>query len=99
MSARWVALSAGLFQDGIAALREGIQGGLLVGEALGGGAEEGEAGGELESVGAATHQVFEREAGGELLADGAGDLFVAGAEERVAEVLVGFRQIVDRGFA
>jgi hypothetical protein len=47
---------------------------------LGGGAEQGEAGDEFERVGATTHQVFERTAAGELLADGAGDFFVAGAD-------------------
>lgn len=96
LGAGWVALSAGSFEDGIATLGKGVERGGLASEALGGGAEEGEAGDELESVGAATHQVFERTAAGELLADAAGDFFVAGAEERVAQVLAGFRQIADR---
>lgn len=95
LGARRVALSAGLSEDGIAALREGIEGRIIASETLGGGAEEGEAGDELESVGPATHQVFERDAAGELVADGCGDFFVAGAEERVAQVFAGFRQIAE----
>lgn len=89
-------MSAGLHEDGIAAFRERIEGRIIAGEALGGSAEEGEAGDELESVGAATHQLFERVAAGELLADGAGDFFVAGAEEGVAQVIAGFRQTAER---
>jgi hypothetical protein len=85
-----------LHEDGIEALRERSEGGVLACEALGGGAEESEAGDQLESVDTATHQVFERNAAGELLADGAGDFFVTGAEERVAKVLAGFRQIAER---
>lgn len=80
-------------ENRITVLQKGVA---IAGEALGGGAEEGEAGGELESVGAATHQVFERDAVSELLADSAGDFFVAGAKERVAQVLAGFRQIAER---
>ncbi len=60
---------------------DGFEHRVLAGKALGGGAEEGEAGDELECVGAAAHQLFERTAGCELLADGAGDFFVAGAED------------------
>ena len=63
---------------------------------LGSGAEEGEAGDKLESVGAAAHQLFERNAAGELVADGAGDFFVAGAQHRVAQVFAGFGQIAQR---
>lgn len=89
-------MSTRLFEDGIAALHKRVEGWVLSSDAPGSGAEEGEAGDELESIGAATHQVFERTAGGELVADGAGDFFVAGAEERIAQVLAGFRQIADR---
>ena len=65
---------------GIAALHEGVEGWVFASEGLRGGVEEGDAGDQLESVGAATHQVFERTAAGELLADGAGDFFVARAD-------------------
>jgi len=88
-------LSAGLVENGIAALSEGAEDRILSSEALRGGAEEGEAGDELESVGAATHQVFEPTAAGELLADSAGNFLVAGAEERVAQVIAGFRKIAN----
>jgi len=91
-----VFLSADGIEDGIAELSEGVEGRVFASEALGGGAEEGEAGDELESVDAATHQVFERTTTGQLLADGAGDFFVAGAEERVMQILAGFRQIAER---
>ena len=64
---------------------------VLASEVLGASAEEGEAGDEFESVGAAAHQLFERMAAGEFVTDGAGDFFVAGAEERVAQILAGFR--------
>ena len=90
------ALSAGLFEDQIAAFREGIERWIRSSETLGGGAEEGEAGDELENVGAVAHQLREQHAAGELLADGAGDFFVAGAQERVAQVIAGLRQIADR---
>lgn len=89
-------MSAGLFEDRIAALREEIESRIFAAEALGSSAEEGEAGDELEGVGAPTHQLFEGTAAGELVADGAGDFFVAGAEERVAQVFAGFRQIAKR---
>ncbi len=36
-------------------------------------------------------KIFEREAAGELVADGGGYFLVAGAEERVAQVVAGFR--------
>ena len=68
---------------------------IAVGQTLRRGAEEGEAGDELEGVDAAAHQVFERKAAGELVADGGGDFFVAGAEERVAQVIARFREIAD----
>jgi hypothetical protein len=74
-------------------LREGVESWVVNSEALGGGAEEGETGDELKSIGAATHQIFDRTTIAELLADGAGDFFVAGAEERVAQVSAGFRQV------
>ncbi len=45
----------------------------------------------LRGVDAAAHQVCEREAAGELVADGGGDFFIAGAEERVAQVSARFR--------
>jgi hypothetical protein len=96
VAARWVALRVCLREDGIESLPERGEARVLAGEALRGGAEEGEAGDELKSVGAAPHQVFEVAAAGELLADGAGDLFVAGAEKRVAQVIAGFCQITDR---
>ena len=89
-------MSAGSSEDGVAALRERVKGRVLASEILGGGAEEGDAGGELESVGSAPHQLFERTAVGELIVDGAGDFFVAGAEERIAQVVAGFRQIAER---
>ncbi len=38
---------------------------------------------------------LEREAAGELVADGGGDFFVAGAEERVAQIIARFREITD----
>lgn len=53
-----------LLEDGIAALRERVEGWVVASEALGGGAEEGETGGELESVDVAADQVFERETAG-----------------------------------
>jgi hypothetical protein len=53
--------------------------GVLADKTLGSGAEEGEVGDELESVGATAHQVFERNAAGESIADGARDFLVAGA--------------------
>ena len=84
-----------MFEDGIAALGEGAETRIVASEGLRGGAEESEAGDELESVGAAAHQIFEQPAAGELLADGAGDFVVAGAEERVAQVLAGFHQIAE----
>jgi hypothetical protein len=96
LGAHWIALGTCLCEERIAALREGTEARVFANEALGGGAEEGEAGDELESVGAAAHQVFEGEAAGELVADGAGDFFVAGAEERVAQILASFRQIAER---
>ncbi len=77
-------------------LREKIESRIFASKALGGGAEEGEAGDELEGIGAAAHQVFERDAAGELVMNGAGDFFVAGAKERIAQVIAGFRQIADR---
>ncbi len=40
-------------------------------------------------------QIFERGAAGELVADGGGDFFVAGAEERVAQIIARFREIAD----
>jgi hypothetical protein len=85
-----------VFEDGIASLGEGGEGRVPRSEALGGGAEEGETRDKLKSVGAATHQLVERNAAGELLADGAGDFIVAGPEERVSEVIARFRQIADR---
>lgn len=95
MGARYVVLIGGLPEDGIAALREGGERRILACESLGGGAEEGEAGDELEGVGTAARKVFNLTAAGELGADGAGDFFVAGAEERVAQVVAGFRQIAE----
>jgi len=78
--ARCVSLSTGLPEDGIAALDERYETWVLAREALGGGAEKGEARDEFEGVGAATHHLFERDAAGELVAGGAGDFFVAGAD-------------------
>ena len=49
-------------------------------EPLGGGAER-EAGDELEGVEATAHQVFERDAAGEWVADGGRDFFIAGSED------------------
>lgn len=96
LGAEWVALRAGLFENGITALREGVEGRVLSSDTLGSGTEEGEAGNELEGVGAPTHQFFERKAASELIADSARDFFVAGAEERVAQILAGFREIAKR---
>lgn len=96
MGAHRVAFSIRLRKDEVASLREGVEARVLGSEAPGGGAEEGNAGDQLESVCAATHQVFERTAAGELLADGAGDFFVTRAEGRVAQVSAGFLQIAER---
>jgi len=93
LGARWIALRRGLGENRIATLQKGV---VVAGKALGGGAEECEAGDKLESVGAATRQLFERTAVGQLLGDGADDFFVARAEERVAQISAGFRQIADR---
>ena len=84
-----------MLKDGIAALRDGVEARVFASQTLGGGAEEGETGDELESIGAATHQVFERAATVELLADSAGNFLVASAEKRVVQILAGFRQIAD----
>lgn len=72
--ARRIGLGRGLLEDGIAALHEGFEGRVLASRRSAA-ARKGEGGENLESVGAATHQIFEREAAGELLADGAGDFF------------------------
>ena len=82
-------------EKGITALREGAEGRVFAGQVLRRGAEEGETGGELEGVDTAAHQVFERSAALKLLVDGADDFFVAGTEERIAEVSAGFRQIAE----
>lgn len=96
MAAGWIPLGPCLRENGIAALGHGVEDRVLAGDALGGGAEEGEAGDEFESVGSAAHQIFERNAAGELVADGAGNFFVAGAQQRVAQVLADFREVADR---
>ena len=95
VSAGWEALGGGFLQESVAKLRERLEVALLVGAVVRRNAEEGEAGDELQGVDAAAHQVFERGAAGELVADGGGDFFVAGAEERVAQVIAGFREIAD----
>jgi hypothetical protein len=96
LGARGVFLSLGLLKDGITELGEEAESLIVASETLSGGAEESEAGDELESVGAAAHQFFERSTARQLVVHGAGDFFVAGAEERVAQVVAGFRQIADR---
>jgi hypothetical protein len=73
--ARRTALSAGLFENGIAALGAGVERWVFANKALGSRAEQGKAGAKLESVGASTHQFSI-----ELLADGASDFFVTGAD-------------------
>ena len=75
-----------LAKNGIVAFRDGVEGWVVVRGGVSRGAEEGEAGDELEGVDTAAHQLFEREAAGDLVADGGADFFVAGAEERVAQV-------------
>ena len=89
-------MNSGLREEGVAELGKRLESRVVASDALGGGAEEGEAGSEFESIDAAAYQSFERTAAIELLADGASDFFVAGAEERVAQVIAGFRQIADR---
>ncbi len=58
-------------------LKEASGKGLFGGQALRRGAQEGEAGVEVEGVDSAAHQVCERAAAGELVADGGDDFFVA----------------------
>jgi len=94
--ARWIALRGCLREKGIEELNRRLESRVRARKALCGGAEQGEAGDQFEGVGAAAHQVFECPTASELFADGAGDFFVAGAEERVAQVLAGFSQIAER---
>ena len=86
-------MSRGYPKDGITTAGQGVR--CFVAQLRSCGVKEREAGSEFEGIGWSAHQALDGNTGLQLLRHSRGDFFVAGAQNRIAEIFARFVEVPD----